>query len=354
VARRVIAHLDLDAFFASVELRRRPELVGLPVIISGSHPRAVVMTATYEARRYGVGSAMPTSRARRLCPQAVLVPPDMAAYSAASAEVFAILREEVAEVEKVGMDEGYLDITSDEKPMAAMRALKATIHERTGLTCSIGIGPNRLVAKVCSGFAKPGGLLALSSDQACERFAQEPVTLVPGIGPRTAERLGEMGITTLDQLRAAGEERLRARFGDNHGGALLRRAHFLDETPLHARPRAVSASTERTFETDIADMAELQETLTRLAQSLCEGMRKRERRGRNIAIKVRLSDFTTVTRARSIAQHTNDPAVVADVACALLREYSPAKPVRLLGVRLAAFEGEAQPAAPDSQLSLAV
>ncbi len=360
MARRVIAHLDLDAFFASVELRRRPELAGLPVIVSGTGPRAVVTTASYEARRYGVGSAMPTARALRLCPQAVVIPPDMGAYRDASREVMAIVREHVSDVESAGLDEAYLDIGDLEKPMAAMRELKAAIHERAALTCSIGIGPNRLVAKVCSGTAKPGGLLALSREQACERFAPAPVTLVPGIGPRTGQRLQALGIATLRDLQRAGEEQLCARFGENHGRALLRRASFFDDTPMHAQRKSVSASIETTFPTDIDDLDELTSILQRLAGRLCASLAERDRRGRSIAIKVRLSDFTTVTRARSVAVATNDPSIVGEVASTLLREYAPGKPVRLLGVRLAAFteapgEAAAGPAAQGtSQLTLGV
>jgi DNA polymerase IV len=336
-----IAHLDVDAFYASVELLRRPELRGLPVIVSGSGPRAVVTTASYEARRFGVGSAMPTARARRLCPDAVLVAPDFAAYSAASKEVMKLVRDAAERVEVVGMDEAYLDLAELVAPRAAMRRLVNAIREKTGLECSIGIGPNRLVAKVASDAEKPRGFVCLTREEACARFAGHSPGLVPGIGPKTVQRLEEMGITTLRTLANAPLEALVARFGANHGPDLRRRARFEASAKLATSRTAVSESRETTFDYDISDPAQLQEILSDLAGQLCERLVKQDRRGRNIAIKVRLSDFTTVTRARTIPLPTNDPRVVAQVALELLREYAPARPVRLLGVRVASFESAA-------------
>ncbi len=333
-----IAHLDVDAFYASVELLRRPELRGLPVIVSGSGPRAVVTTASYEARRFGIGSAMPTARALRLCPGAVLVPPDFAAYREASQGVMDLVRRAVDVVEVVGLDEAYLDLAGVVAPRAAMRRLVSDIRAATGLDCSVGIGPNRLVAKVSSDAEKPRGFVCLTREQARERFAGHPPGLVPGIGPKTAARLKGMGITTLGALAATPVDVLVARFGANHGPDLQRRARFEGSAVLTPVRTAVSESRETTFDADICDPARLEEILADLARQLCERLAKPQRRGRNVAIKVRLSDFTTVTRARTIAAATNDPSVVIEVALDLLREYAPARPVRLLGVRVAAFE----------------
>src|SRR5690348_12595307 len=180
---RCVAHLDMDAFYVSVELRRRPELRGLPVIVAGTGPRAVVTTASYEARRYGVGSAMPAARARRLCPQAVFLPPDFTAYRAASARLMEVVRAHVEHVEVVGLDEAYLDVASLFSPRADMRRLVADVWAETRLTVSVGIGPNKLVAKVASDAEKPAGFVTLTREQACERFAGAPPGLVPGIGP---------------------------------------------------------------------------------------------------------------------------------------------------------------------------
>lgn len=346
-----IAHLDVDAFYASVELLRRPELRGLPVIVSGSGPRAVVTTASYEARRYGIGSAMPTSRARRLCPDAVLVAPDFAAYSAASKEVMKLVRRAVDRVEVVGMDEAYLDLEQLVAPRAAMRRLVNDIRAATGLECSIGIGPNRLVAKVASDAEKPRGFVCLTREQACARFASHSPGLVPGIGPKTVKRLEEMGITTLRALAATPVDALVERFGLNHGPDLKRRARFEASAKLATSRIAVSESRETTFDHDISDPARLEQILADLAGQLCGRLAGQDRRGRNVAIKVRLSDFTTVTRGRTIAEQTNDPQVVSQVAIELLREYAPARPVRLLGVRLAGFQA-AQPQADADQLAL--
>lgn len=346
-----IAHLDIDAFYASVELLRRPELRGLPVIVSGSGPRAVVTTASYEARRHGIGSAMPTARARRLCPDAVLVKPDFAAYSAASKEVMTLVRAAADRVEVVGMDEAYLELEQLVAPRAAMRRLVNDIRAATGLECSIGIGPNRLVAKVASDAEKPRGFVCLTRAQACARFASRSPGLVPGIGPKTVRRLEEMGITTLRALAAAPSDVLVARFGSNHGPDLQRRARFEASAKLTTTRIAVSESRETTFDYDIADAARLEEILAGLVAQLCERLARQDRRGRNVAIKVRLSDFTTVTRARTIAAPTNDPQTVGRVAVELLRDYAPPRPVRLLGVRLAAFEPA--PGKPDAgQLAL--
>src|SRR5215210_6356913 len=191
---RVIAHVDMDAFYVSVELQRRPELLGLPVVVAGTGPRAVVTTASYEARKFGVFSATPASRARRLCPQAVFIPPDFDAYRARSRDVMGVLRDHVERVQIVGLDEAYLDLTAFERPKAAARRVKEAVRERTGLTCSIGIGPNKLVAKVSSDAAKPDGFTVLSREMACERFATASPGLIPGIGPKTVERLRERGV----------------------------------------------------------------------------------------------------------------------------------------------------------------
>jgi DNA polymerase-4 len=351
--QRCVAHLDMDAFYVSVELMRRPELRGRPVVVAGSGPRAVVTTASYEARRYGVFSAIPAARARRLCPEATFIAPDPEAYRAMSKRVMDRVRVQVETVEVMGLDEAYLELTGLFSPRAAMRRLISEIKADTGLTASVGIGPNRLVAKVASDAEKPQGFVVLTREQACERFADAPPRLIPGIGPKTAERLEELGIATIARLAATPPETLTQRFGGRMGLYLLARARFEDDSPVSSERIAVSESRETTFPTDIANRGEQTAVLRRLTAELCEGLAKHERRGRTIAIKVRLDDFTTVTRARTLPTATNDPAVVGDVACALLDEYAPPRPVRLLGVRVAAFEDDA-PAEETPQMSLAL
>jgi DNA polymerase-4 len=348
-----IAHLDLDAFYATVELLRRPELRGKPVIVSGSGPRAVVTTASYEARRFGVGSAMPTSRALRLCPQAVLVPPDFAAYREASDAVWAIVRREVALVEQVGLDEGYLGLDGLIAPRAAMRRLVGAVRAETGLGASVGLGPNKLVAKVASDAEKPSGFVALTREAACARFGGASPGLVPGIGPKTVARLAGLGLTTLGAVAEAPEALLVEHFGANAGPDLRRRAAFHGSATITTHRVAVSESTERTFDQDVADPVELESRLAGLAEVLCERLARQDRRGRTIAIKVRLDDWTTVTRARTLPVATNDAATVRTVALELLREYAPARPVRLLGVRVASFAAADDAGAPDhGQLAL--
>jgi DNA polymerase-4 len=332
-----IAHLDVDAFYASVELLRRPELRGRPVIVSGSGPRAVVTTASYEARAFGVGSAMPTARARRLCPQAVLITPDFAAYRDLSGQVMELVRAQVETVEVVGLDEAYLDLSGLVAPRAAMRRLVEEIRAQTGLDCSVGIGPNRLVAKVASDAEKPRGFVVLSREEACARFAGARPGLVPGIGPKTAARLERLGIATLGALAAAPAQTLVEAFGQNLGRDLQARARFEGSATITPVREAVSESRETTFDVDVADPAQLEARLRRLAAELCDRLERQGRRGRTIAIKVRLADFTTVTRARTLAAPTGEAGPVTDVALALLRDYAPAQPVRLLGVRVAGF-----------------
>jgi DNA polymerase IV len=336
-----VAHLDADAFYVSIELRRHPELRGLPVIVAGSGPRAVVTTASYEARKYGVGSAMPAARARRLCPQAVVLAPDFTTYREASREVMEIVRAHVERVEVVGLDEAYLDLGGLFSPRAAMRRLIAEIGDRTQLTCSVGIGPNKLVAKVASDAEKPAGFVVLTREQACVRFAQAPPGLVPGIGPKTAARLAQLGLTTLGALGTAPERVLVERFGPNLGVQLGRRARFEHDGVVGTARKVVSESRERTFDYDVHDPAQLRESLQMMAEELCASLVTHGRSGRTIGIKIRLDDFTTATRAHTIEAPTSDVGQVTAVALRLLAEYAPVRPVRLLGVRVAGLSSDA-------------
>ncbi|MGA2756944.1 MAG: DNA polymerase IV [Solirubrobacteraceae bacterium] len=353
--RRVIAHLDIDAFYASVELRRRPQLRGLPVIIAGSGPRAVVTTASYEARRYGVDSAMPASRARALCPDAVVIAPDFEAYRRASGEVWALVREAVAVIQSAGIDEAYLELSDEPFPVALLRALVENVRERTSMTLSVGIGPSRLVAKTVSAHFKPAAFVAMSREQAVAHFAAHPPRVLAGIGPKTAERLAALGIRSVGELGAAAPEALAQRFGERLARELHARAHFFDDSPVEPVRIAKSRSSEVTFPTDVADAAALEHALAGMARELGEGLRARSRRARTIAIKVRLDDWTTVTRARTIDRFTDDSETIALISLELLRAYAPVRPVRLLGVRVASFEDErATPAVAAEPVQLAL
>lgn len=356
-AERTIAHLDMDAFYASVELRRRPELRGKPVVVCGSGPRAVVTTASYEARRLaGIHSAMPAAVARRRLPDAVYLTPDFAAYREASARVMEILRANVETVEVVGLDEAYLDLSDLFSPKATMRRIATEIREDLGLTCSVGISENRLLAKIVSELGKPAGLVVLSRAEALERFGGEPPGLVPGIGPKTVLKLQRMGIRTLAELREHDPAALRAAFGPRMGRWLPARAHLEDATPITVERETKSQSAETTFDTDVADRAEMAEHVGALARELCRRLRSRDLAGRTIGIKVRLDDWTNITRSQTLDEPTNDPDIVAPTALALLHAYSPPRPVRLLGVRVASFsteEATAEPESPQLQLGVA-
>jgi len=355
---RCIAHLDMDAFYASVELRRRPELRGKPVVVCGSGPRAVVTTASYEARKLaGIHSAMPAAVARRRLPDAVYLRPDFPAYREASAQVMEVLRRNVELVEVVGLDEAYLELTGLFSPKATMRRIAAEIKAETGLTCSVGISESRMLAKITSELGKPAGLVVLSREQALERFADHSPGLIPGIGPKTVSRLEEMGARTLADLRGWQRPALEERFGPRSGAWLHARGNLLDETPVVPEHETKSQSTEITFDVDVRQRAELERHLAELSEELCRRLRKRELEGRTIGIKIRFDDWTNVTRSQTIEQPTNDPAVVGPVTLDLLRAYDPQRPVRLLGVRLASFEtgaaAELEPTPGQLQLGLA-
>jgi DNA polymerase-4 len=352
---RTIAHLDMDAFYASVELRRRPELRGKPVVVCGSGPRAVVTTASYEARKLaGIHSAMPAAVARRRLPNAVYLRPDFPAYREASGQVMDVLRRNAEVVEVVGLDEAYLDLTGIFSPKATMRRIATEIRQETQLTCSVGISESRMLAKITSELGKPRGMVVLSREEALERFADHSPGLIPGVGPKTVSRLESMGIRTLSELRRWQRPALEDAFGPRSGAWLHARGNLLDSTPVTPEHETKSQSTEITFDVDVTQRAELERHLAELSEELCRRLRKRELAGRTIGIKVRLDDWTNVTRSNTIEAPTNDPAVVGPLALELLRAYDPQRPVRLLGVRVASFGGNeaAEPEPTPGQLRL--
>ncbi len=338
---KTIVHLDMDAFYASIEILRHPELKGKAMVVAGSGPRSVITTASYEARAaYGIGSAMPLAKARRLCPDLIVIPPDFPRYQAVSSEIMSILRAHVDRVEVMGMDEAYLDLSGYMASNATMQGIRAEILEKTGLTCSIGKGPNKLLAKIASGLEKPAGTVSLTQAQARDRFASESPILLPGIGPKTVERLKSIQIQTIAQLSARPVSELQSMLGERHGAFLSHRSQFEDDSELETKRDAKSQSSEITFDFDIADRERQIEALKKLTERLCSRLQARGTAGKNVSIKVRLNDWTTVTRATTLEHPSNDPRVIGPIVIDLLTTYDPSKPVRLLGVRVASFEAD--------------
>lgn len=334
---RRILHCDLDAFYASVHIRDDPSLVGRPVVIGGSpEGRGVVAAASYEARRYGIRSAMPAARAVRLCPDVVFLKPEFARYRRESARVFAIFRETTALVQPVSIDEAYLDVTDEVVPglsaTAIARELKRRVREEVGLTLSVGVGPNRLVAKIASDYDKPDGLTVVPPRRVREFLDPQPVRRIPGVGPATAKRLAQMGVVTIRDLRLLAEEELTIRFG-RHGRDLGRYARGEDERPVRVDRERKSLSAETTYAKDLRVLAEMEEELDRLAARVAAGLEKRGLSACTVTLKVRYPDFTTLTRSRTADEPLLGAGAFAAIARDLLRTTDAAsRGARLLGV----------------------
>jgi DNA polymerase-4 len=328
----------MDAFFVSVELLDRPELRGKPVVVATGtdpHARGVVMAASYEARRFGVHSALPLAIAHRRCPAMVLVPRDFGRYRRASERVMGVLRRFADRVEVAGLDEAYLDLTDCPAPKARGRQLKREVRDETGLVCSVGLGPNKLLAKIASDLDKPDGLRFLAREDMLAAVGDRPASLLPGVGPKTAERLARIGIRTVAELVGADLAVLEGAFGPNLGSALHERANGHDARAVATEQARKSESRETTFSENVSDPAELRATVERLAESVCRGLTEHGYQGRTVTLKIRLAPFRTYTRSRTIERPTADPAVVCRVALELLEAFDRDAPVRLLGVGVA-------------------
>jgi DNA polymerase IV len=334
----------MDAFFVAVELRRRPELRGKPVVVAtGTDPgaRGVVMAASYEARKFGVHSALPLATAHRRCPEMVLVPRDMELYREVSGQVMRVLREEVQRVEVVGLDEAYLDLGGAMFPKSDCRRVKHRIREETGLVCSIGLAPNKLLAKIASDLDKPDGFYVLTPDRMRDAVGDRPAGLIPGVGPKTAERLRQAGVRTVAELAGADPAVLGSAVGPRLGAELQARANGVDDRTVETERRPKSESAEITFAQDVSDPEVLHETLDRLAARVCEGLGRSEYRGRTVTVKVRLRPFRTFTRSQTLEAPTRDAALVAPLARELLGRVEMDAPVRLVGVGLSGLERDA-------------
>lgn len=335
-----ILHLDLDAFFAAVEQRDKPSLRGKPVIVGGTGGRGVVSTASYEARRYGVGSAMSTREARARCPHAAFLSGRFHAYRETSRRVMAVLRELSPLVEPLSLDEAFVDLAAAGLPdlevttvTEAGEALRARVHEVTGgLTATVGIASSKFLAKVASELDKPDGMTVVAPGTELDVLRPMKVTVIPGVGPATAERLRRAGIHTIAELERVSEDELVRLLGQAHGLGLWHLARAQDSRPVVAEREAKSVSVEGTYDSDLTDRRVMEALLTRQAREVGARLRKSGVSGRTVTIKVRLYDFTTLSRSSTLPSPTDEGGTIGRVARSLLGDLDTTGGVRLLGV----------------------
>jgi DNA polymerase IV len=334
---RAVLHVDMDAFYASVEQHDNPQLAGLPVIVGGTGPRGVVAAASYAVRKYGVRSAMPMRQALERCPEAVCVRPRMARYQEVSQVVFGVFNEFTPLVQGLSLDEAFLDVTASREPVATLAArIKQRIRERTGLTASVGAATNKLVAKIASDLHKPDGLTIVTAATLRATLDPLPVRRLPGLGGKTGLRLTAAGVQTLGELRVAPDAQLWPIFG-RHSQAMRDRAAGIDDRPVMLERQELSISAEDTFDQDIDDRRKLRQAVSELADLACSRTRDRELAAGCVSVKIREHDFTTVTRQRALQPATQDRRTIAQVATQLLDrwlEQHPGARLRLLGVAL--------------------
>lgn len=342
-ARRWVLHVDLDQFLAAVEVRRRPELAGLPVIVGGNgdpSSRTVVATASYEARAFGVRSGMPMRLAARRCPDAVFLPADNPAYEAASAEVMAVLRECGRDdggggvvVEVIGWDEAFLQWDGS-GPERLADEVRAAVHARTHLSCAVGIGDNTLRAKMATGLAKPGGVHRITAHNWFATFGDSPTGALHGIGPKTERKLAELGIHTVTQLAESSPTAVGERLGPRMGPYYVSLGRGMGRTEMEGAayvPR--SRSRETTYDTDIEDWARIRTEVAALAARVATDVAEEGRAVARVGVKVRYRPFLTTTRSRTLDSPTRDPAVLEAAALEVVDRFRRDRPVRLLGVK---------------------
>lgn len=334
-----VLHVDMDAFFVSVELLDRPDLRGRPVVVGGAGGRSVVSAASYEARKFGVHSAMPMSRARRLCPQAVVLPLRHDKYAAVSASVMEIFRSITPLVEPLALDEAFLDVSGAlrrlGRPAEIGQLIRRQVAEQQGITCSVGVAATKFVAKLASTRCKPDGLLVVPADGVVDFLHPLPVAALWGVGERTEQILTRLGLHTVGDLAATSPETLRREVGEAIGEHLHNLAWGRDERPVVSAPRDKSIGSEETFEVDIADARNIRRELLRLSDRVGSRLRDSGYVGRTVAIKLRRADFTTITRARTLREPTDLGREIYATACALYEASGLAyTPLRLVGVRV--------------------
>ena len=331
----MILHLDMDAFFASVEQRDRPELRGQCVIVGGSSQRGVVTTASYEARRYGVRSAMPMFEARRRCPHGIIVPGRMHRYKEISHRVMMRLTAFTPLVEKVSIDEAYMDISGCERlhgsPAEMGAAVKKAVRDEVELTCSIGIAPVRFLAKIASDLRKPDGMTIITPEQVMPFIDRLPIRKVPGVGPKALKRLNRLGINTLGQVRLHRPEDLDRHMG-KFGCRLAALACGRDDTPVNPSSQAKSFSSEGTLARDLSDRDRLREHLLHHAEDVGRQLRRHGVKARTVTLKIKYHDFRQITRSTTVAEPFQSADVLFDQACRLLKDELLKHKIRLIGV----------------------
>ncbi|WP_203717674.1 DNA polymerase IV [Asanoa siamensis] len=338
-----ILHVDMDAFFASVEVRKRPDLAGRPVVVGGIGPRGVVSSASYEAREYGVRSAMPTARARALCPGAVFLPVDGAAYGEASRAVMAIFHDITPLVEPLSVDEAFLDVAGAGRllgsPSAIAELIRRRVAEEQGLSASVGVASTKFVAKLGSARAKPDGVVVVPRDQVLEFLHPLPVDALWGVGEKAAEVLRRLGLATVGAVAEAPVGMLRGALGDAAAAHLHELAWGRDPRRVTVEHVEKSIGAEVTFDTDVADSEVIKRALLELSTKVGERLRRAGQAGRTVSIKVRLADFRTVNRSRTMGTATDVAREIFATAWALYQALRPGDRVRLVGVRVEGLTG---------------
>jgi DNA polymerase-4 len=346
---RKIIHFDMDAYYASIEVRDDPTLKGRPIVVGGSpQSRGVVCTASYEARKFGIRSAMPCSQAARLCPDAIFLRPDFERYSAVSKQIRAVFGRYTDVIEPLSLDEAYLDVTNNARGLYAVKIaslIQQEIRDELKLSGSAGIAPNKLVAKIASDVRKPAGLTVVLPDQVAEFMRALPLRKIHGIGPATEKRLQAIGLSTCDDVRHRSLDDLIAALGENTATWLYDRARGIDHRPVEARSVRKSLGQEDTFAKDVLDLGVLEAELRRLSLGVAEELERTQLKGRTITLKVRYDDFRRITRSRSFPIATRNPDLIFSTVCELLKDTDAGKrKIRLLGVTLANLDGS--PTAP--------
>lgn len=339
---RCIMHVDMDAFFASVEQLDHEEYRGKPLIVGGLGGRGVVSTCSYEARRFGVHSAMPMGRAQQLCPQGIFIAGNYPRYAAVSTQIFAIFARYSPVIEPLSIDEAFLDLTGMERLMESPRqyaqALKAEIREQTGIVASVGIAPNKFLAKLASDIEKPDGLVIITKENMSAILEPLPVGRIWGVGRKMGGELAAMHIRTIGDLRRVDHTRLAARLGERMAGHLLALAHGIDERPVAPREQAKSIGKEVTFSENLQSASEAERILLALAEKVGWRLRKAGLKARTIQLKLRRADFKTYTRSRTLPEATCYDEVIYHTAQALFRELKLYRGIRLLGVAASGFD----------------